>query len=130
MHMTVLVRRTENDRVDCTLGKCAGNVTTHRLVVPRPMPSKLSWTVSMRDADGGRVRAVGRTTATVKALFEIRQGAGEAVHFGPVVPNASRWPWIRTVSERGWFDCGSLSAAAGAHPCSIAATAGATLVAR
>jgi hypothetical protein len=131
MHATVLVRHTENDRIDCALGECPASCTTHKRVVAWPTPGKLSWTVTMRDARSGNLLPAGQTIGGLEALFELLDDAGGAMstsHFGPTVPNGIGWHWIKTVSERGWFDCG-LFASPGS-PCSIASGTGARIVVR
>src|SRR4029077_6630512 len=101
-----LVRRTQSDHIDYLFGIDASRRGTSRRATPLPVPVKLVWTGTLRDADTGEGIRLDRCMVTLRAAFELDTDAGAPLtkHPAPVVmPNGSRQHWITTVPERGWL---------------------------
>ncbi|HKW10614.1 MAG TPA: hypothetical protein VJO33_09550 [Gemmatimonadaceae bacterium] len=101
-----LVRGTQSDHIDYLFGIDASRRGTSRRATPLPVPVKLVWTVTLRDADTGEGIRLDRDMVTLRAAFELDTDGGAPLtkHPAPVVmPNGSRQHWITTIPERGWL---------------------------
>jgi hypothetical protein len=79
---------------------------SYSLVVPRPVPAGLFWSVTVYDADTRSQIQTKQEKAALRSLFELAHLPGiepVTLHFGPHAPKQKDAPWIQTLPGKGWF---------------------------
>jgi hypothetical protein len=82
---------------------------TYTLAVPRPVPCKLFWSVTIYDAETRSQVQAKQARAALRSLFELRDVHGSEpldLHFGPSPPagkSGAEKRWLQTVPGKGWF---------------------------
>ncbi|MFC3965255.1 DUF1214 domain-containing protein [Nocardia jiangsuensis] len=104
---------TTAEAMDSTCLRWEGNLeywldrtASYTLDLPRPVPGKLLWSVTVYDAaTRSRVQAPS-DVAALRSLFELRDLPDDGpvrLHFGPTPPPDAENRWLQTVPGRGWF---------------------------
>jgi hypothetical protein len=82
----------------------------YKLVVPRPVPSNLFWSVTVYDAETRSQVQTKQQRAALRSLFELSHITGSAtepveLYFGPHPPpgEGKDRRWIQTIPGKGWF---------------------------
>jgi hypothetical protein len=79
---------------------------TYKLTVPKPVPGKLFWSVTVYDADTRSQIQIDQAKAALRSLFELKDKAGSSpvdLYFGPKAPAGQEGQWIQTIPGKGWF---------------------------
>jgi hypothetical protein len=82
---------------------------SYTLSVPRPVPCKLFWSVTIYDAETRSQVQAKQDRAALRSLFELRDVHGLEpldLHFGPSPPagkSGAEKRWLQTVPGKGWF---------------------------
>lgn len=81
---------------------------SYKLVVPRPVPCELFWSVTVYDADTRSQVQTKQDRAALRSLFELSHLVGSApveLYFGPHAPagEGKDRHWIQTIPGKGWF---------------------------
>jgi hypothetical protein len=82
---------------------------SYTLGVPRPVPCKLFWSVTIYDAETRSQVQAKQGRAALRSLFELRDIHGSEpldLHFGPSPPagkSGAEKRWLQTVPGKGWF---------------------------
>jgi hypothetical protein len=79
---------------------------TYKLSVPRPVPQKLFWSVTVYDSATRSQVQTDQNKAALRSLVELKDapttGATE-LFFGPNAPAGKEGQWIKTNPGKGWF---------------------------
>ena len=87
-------------------GNYLDGAKSYDLVVPRPVPAGLFWSVTVYDADTRSQIETKQGKAALRSLFELKDIPGTdpvTLHFSPHVPRQKNAPWIQTIPGKGWF---------------------------
>jgi hypothetical protein len=82
---------------------------SYTLLVPRPVPCALFWSVTVYDAETRSQVQAKQGRAALRSLFELKDQAGDEpvdLHFGPSPPAGKAGAekrWIQTLPGKGWF---------------------------
>lgn len=79
---------------------------SYRLVVPRPVPAQLFWSVTVYDAATRSQIEAPQGRAALRSLFELAVGDAEGpveLRFAPDAPEGDGDRWVQTRPGRGWF---------------------------
>jgi hypothetical protein len=79
---------------------------TYKLTVPRPVPDKLFWSVTVYDTDTRSQIQTDQGKAALRSLFELKDTPMDRptdLYFGPTAPTGHENQWIKTIPGKGWF---------------------------
>jgi hypothetical protein len=78
---------------------------SYRLSVPLPVPGKLSWSVTVYDAETRSQIATDQGRAALRSQFELKDVTGTTAElsFGPRAPAGQEGRWIKTIPGKSWF---------------------------
>jgi hypothetical protein len=79
---------------------------SYELVIPRPVPAGLFWSVTVYDADTRSQIETKQQHAALRSTFELKDIPGTdplTLCFGPHTPKKKDAPWIQTIPGKGWF---------------------------
>jgi hypothetical protein len=81
---------------------------SYRLSVPRPVPAKLFWSITVYDTETRSEIRTDQDLAALRSTVELtaeRLGDGNTaeLHFGPEHPEGAEGRWIKTIPGKGWF---------------------------
>ena len=78
----------------------------YTLSVPRPVPGKLFWSVTVYDTRTRSQIQAPQGRAVLSSLFDFDDAQGTDsvdLYFGPEPPDGHQGHWIQTLAETGWF---------------------------
>lgn len=79
---------------------------SYRLTVPRPVPGKLFWSVTVYDTETRSQIQTQQNKAALRSLFELEdeaQSSKRDLYFSPEPLPDHGAEWIKTIPGRGWF---------------------------
>jgi len=78
----------------------------YKLNIPRPVPAKLFWSVTVYDSETRTIIDTDQGRGAVRMLFEKPQANADGsfdIYFGPNAPAGKENQWVKTIPGKGWF---------------------------